>query len=126
MGFTVDGLPFGLQIVGRAGEDALVLRVGDAYQRRTDWHRRVAPVVAGGAAADRVTGLHPEDVGGGQGDPHAVETVARLLAIAGLPASEPEVLALTAGYPTVREAADALGAVATRPEDEPLAVLRLV
>jgi aspartyl-tRNA(Asn)/glutamyl-tRNA(Gln) amidotransferase subunit A len=126
MGFTSDGLPFGLQIVGRAGEDALVLRVGDAYQRRTDWHRRVAPVTGGGEVVDHIAGLHPDDATSETADPHSVDTVARLLAIAGLPASEAEVLALAAGYPTVREAADSLGAVATEPEDEPLAVLRLV
>jgi aspartyl-tRNA(Asn)/glutamyl-tRNA(Gln) amidotransferase subunit A len=126
MGFTSDGLPFGLQIVGRAGDDATVLRVGDAYQRRTDWHRREAPVTVAGPEADHVAQLHPDvPTATATADPKAVETVARMLAAAGLPASEPEVLALAAGYPTVREAADALGAVATDPADEPLTVLRL-
>ena len=36
----VRGLPVGMQIVGRPFAEATVLRVGDAYQRRTDWHRR--------------------------------------------------------------------------------------
>jgi aspartyl-tRNA(Asn)/glutamyl-tRNA(Gln) amidotransferase subunit A len=39
-GFTGDGLPVGLQIVGPRHADALVLRVGQAYQAATDWHRR--------------------------------------------------------------------------------------
>jgi aspartyl-tRNA(Asn)/glutamyl-tRNA(Gln) amidotransferase subunit A len=39
-GFTVGGLPIGLQIVGRPFDEATVLRVVDAYQRRTDWHTR--------------------------------------------------------------------------------------
>ena len=39
-GFSASGLPVGLQIVGRPFEDATVLRVGDAYERATDWHRR--------------------------------------------------------------------------------------
>ena len=43
MGFTDAGLPLGLQIVGRHWDEATVLRVGDAYQRDTDWHLRVAP-----------------------------------------------------------------------------------
>jgi aspartyl-tRNA(Asn)/glutamyl-tRNA(Gln) amidotransferase subunit A len=30
----------GLQIVGRAFDEATVLRVADAYQRATDWHAR--------------------------------------------------------------------------------------
>jgi aspartyl-tRNA(Asn)/glutamyl-tRNA(Gln) amidotransferase subunit A len=39
-GFTTAGLPIGLQIVGARHADALVLRVGQAYQSATDWHRR--------------------------------------------------------------------------------------
>lgn len=39
-GFTDAGLPIGLQVVGPRHADALVLRVGHAYQSRTDWHRR--------------------------------------------------------------------------------------
>jgi aspartyl-tRNA(Asn)/glutamyl-tRNA(Gln) amidotransferase subunit A len=34
----VDGLPVGLQLVGRPHDDATVLRAGDAFQRRTSWH----------------------------------------------------------------------------------------
>jgi aspartyl-tRNA(Asn)/glutamyl-tRNA(Gln) amidotransferase subunit A len=40
-GFTRSGLPVGLQIVGARHADAGVLRVGQAYQDRTDWHTRV-------------------------------------------------------------------------------------
>jgi aspartyl-tRNA(Asn)/glutamyl-tRNA(Gln) amidotransferase subunit A len=43
-GFTTDGLPIGLQIVGRPFDEATVLRVADAYQRLTDWHTRRAPL----------------------------------------------------------------------------------
>jgi aspartyl-tRNA(Asn)/glutamyl-tRNA(Gln) amidotransferase subunit A len=39
-GLSRDGLPIGLQIVGRPFDDATVLRVGHAYQQLTDWHRR--------------------------------------------------------------------------------------
>jgi Asp-tRNA(Asn)/Glu-tRNA(Gln) amidotransferase A subunit family amidase len=38
-GFSAEGLPIGLQIVGRHGEDRLVLQAGKAYQARTGWHR---------------------------------------------------------------------------------------
>jgi aspartyl-tRNA(Asn)/glutamyl-tRNA(Gln) amidotransferase subunit A len=39
-GFSKDGLPIGLQIVGPAWGEAAVLSVGWAYQRATDWHTR--------------------------------------------------------------------------------------
>ncbi len=39
-GFSSAGLPIGMQIVGKAFDEGTVLRVGDAYQQLTDWHRR--------------------------------------------------------------------------------------
>ena len=39
-GFSAEGLPIGLQIVGKPFDEATVLRVGDAYQQLTDWHAR--------------------------------------------------------------------------------------
>lgn len=39
-GFSRDGLPIGLQIVGRRFAEPQVLAVAQAYQRATDWHRR--------------------------------------------------------------------------------------
>ncbi|MCW0213659.1 MAG: amidase [Pseudonocardia sp.] len=46
MGFTTDGLPLGLQIVGRPFEEAAVFAAGHAYQQRTDWHLRAPALVA--------------------------------------------------------------------------------
>ena len=43
-GFTAEGLPLGLQIVGRPFDEATVLRAADAYQRVTDWHTRRPPL----------------------------------------------------------------------------------
>jgi aspartyl-tRNA(Asn)/glutamyl-tRNA(Gln) amidotransferase subunit A len=37
------GLPVGVQLLGRALDEATLLRVADAYQRRTDWHTRMPP-----------------------------------------------------------------------------------
>ncbi len=42
-GFTSAGLPIGMQLVGRAFDEATVLRAADAYQRATDWHTRRPP-----------------------------------------------------------------------------------
>ena len=39
-GFTRAGLPVSIQIVGRMGDDATVLRVARAYERATDWHKK--------------------------------------------------------------------------------------
>jgi aspartyl-tRNA(Asn)/glutamyl-tRNA(Gln) amidotransferase subunit A len=39
-GFSRDGLPVSIQIVGRRFDDATVLRIARAYERATDWHRR--------------------------------------------------------------------------------------
>jgi len=35
-----EGLPIGLQLLGRPLDEATLLRTADAYQRRTDWHAR--------------------------------------------------------------------------------------
>jgi aspartyl-tRNA(Asn)/glutamyl-tRNA(Gln) amidotransferase subunit A len=45
MGFTESGLPLSLQIAGRPFDEPALLKVGDAYQSVTDWHRRVPPIV---------------------------------------------------------------------------------
>jgi aspartyl-tRNA(Asn)/glutamyl-tRNA(Gln) amidotransferase subunit A len=43
-GFSASGLPIGLQVVGRRFADAIVLRVGHAYEQATDWHHRRPPL----------------------------------------------------------------------------------
>jgi aspartyl-tRNA(Asn)/glutamyl-tRNA(Gln) amidotransferase subunit A len=40
-GFDKHALPAGLQLIGPAHDEQVLLRVGDAYQRQTDWHARV-------------------------------------------------------------------------------------
>jgi aspartyl-tRNA(Asn)/glutamyl-tRNA(Gln) amidotransferase subunit A len=39
-GFTVGGLPIGLQILGRPFEEAAVLRAAYAYEQASEWHLR--------------------------------------------------------------------------------------
>ncbi len=41
MGFTGDGLPLSLQVAAAPFQDAMALRIGDAYQQLTEWHLRV-------------------------------------------------------------------------------------
>lgn len=40
-GFDASGVPIGLQLVGRPFDEALLYRIGHAYQRATDHHRKV-------------------------------------------------------------------------------------
>jgi aspartyl-tRNA(Asn)/glutamyl-tRNA(Gln) amidotransferase subunit A len=39
-GFSDDGMPVGLQLIGSAFDEAMLFRIGHAYQQRTDWHVR--------------------------------------------------------------------------------------
>jgi len=39
-GFSAEGLPIGVQVTGAAFADATLVRIGRAFQRVTDWHRR--------------------------------------------------------------------------------------
>ena len=43
-GFAREGVPVGIQIIGRAFEERTVLRIGRAYESATDWWRREPPL----------------------------------------------------------------------------------
>ena len=40
-GFTKSGVPVGMQLIGRSFDEAMLLRIGAAFQRATDFHARV-------------------------------------------------------------------------------------
>jgi aspartyl-tRNA(Asn)/glutamyl-tRNA(Gln) amidotransferase subunit A len=46
-GFSKDGLPIGLQLVGAPFHEPVVLSIAYAYQQSTDWHQRKPPLVRG-------------------------------------------------------------------------------
>jgi aspartyl-tRNA(Asn)/glutamyl-tRNA(Gln) amidotransferase subunit A len=52
-GFS-EGLPIGMQVLGRHFDEATILRVAHAYQQVTDWHRRSPQL--------NRHGLHPADL----------------------------------------------------------------
>jgi aspartyl-tRNA(Asn)/glutamyl-tRNA(Gln) amidotransferase subunit A len=45
-GFSSNGLPVGVQLLGRARTDATLLRAGKAFQQVTQWHRRAPPLAS--------------------------------------------------------------------------------
>lgn len=40
VGFDPDGMPVGMQIIGRPFDEGMLFRIGHAYQGETDWHTR--------------------------------------------------------------------------------------
>ncbi|HKW90443.1 MAG TPA: amidase, partial [Methylomirabilota bacterium] len=53
-GFGRNGLPLGMQILGRPFGEPTILRIGHAYERATEWHTR-RPTLVPGATAPAVT-----------------------------------------------------------------------
>ncbi|HYC00690.1 MAG TPA: Asp-tRNA(Asn)/Glu-tRNA(Gln) amidotransferase subunit GatA [Candidatus Limnocylindrales bacterium] len=43
-GFDSDGMPVGMQLIGRPLDEATLLRIAAAYEGATDWHRRMPQV----------------------------------------------------------------------------------
>ncbi len=69
-GFGRNGLPLGMQLVGRPFGESTILRVGHAYERATEWHARRPQLVRGATAPD----VTPQPVLSGPGDHVEAET----------------------------------------------------
>jgi aspartyl-tRNA(Asn)/glutamyl-tRNA(Gln) amidotransferase subunit A len=74
-GFSSDGLPLGMQVIGRPFDEATVLRVGHAYEQATTWCKQ-HPQLAPGAPQPPVSGE------GNQPDPANSDAATREVAIA--------------------------------------------
>lgn len=77
IGFTAEGLPTSMQIVGRPFEEAAVLGVGHAYQQLTDWHLRVPPLAAEHEAMCTVPESHRASGGAATDAPESSSTLDR-------------------------------------------------
>ena len=104
-GFTTGGLPIGMQIIGRAFDEATVLGVGHGYQQITDWHDRRTPAANGSPTLDDVRDVIPD---ARTPDPAAVRAVEALLTTARLPMDDDDQQRLARVYPGIRAVADRL------------------
>ena len=50
VGFSDAGLPMGMQIIGRSGDDAGVLAIGQAFHQATEWPQRRPPLALAGVS----------------------------------------------------------------------------
>ncbi|MDE0624401.1 MAG: amidase [Bryobacterales bacterium] len=55
-GFHSDGLPIGIQIVGKAFDERRVLEIGHAYETATEWHLRIPPIARSPVPSDTAPG----------------------------------------------------------------------
>ncbi len=49
-GLSNDGLPIGLQLIGRPFAEEQILKVGHAFEQATEWHTMKADIQGGGDA----------------------------------------------------------------------------
>lgn len=45
VGFSPEGLPMGMQLIGRRGADLRVLQIGEAYHQATNWPQKMPPAL---------------------------------------------------------------------------------
>jgi aspartyl-tRNA(Asn)/glutamyl-tRNA(Gln) amidotransferase subunit A len=98
MGFTKDGLPLSLQIVGRPFDEATVLRTAHAYEQATAWRQR-RPMLDPNASLS--TAPPPMPVPEPVSDPDVRDMVLSACRRAGLALSEDQIAMICAAAPYV-------------------------
>ena len=106
IGFTDDGLPLSMQVVGRPFADAMVLRVAKAYEDATPWKRRRPPLQAGASPLPTPPVPAPAKAEIGQ---TRRDEIAAICKRAGLTVPEPHFEQLCATAPYVEEMVGHLG-----------------
>ncbi|MCM8756553.1 MAG: amidase family protein, partial [Candidatus Omnitrophica bacterium] len=43
-GFSLQGLPIGAQLIGRAFDEETLIKLGSAFEKETDYHQRIPPI----------------------------------------------------------------------------------
>jgi aspartyl-tRNA(Asn)/glutamyl-tRNA(Gln) amidotransferase subunit A len=108
MGFSDRGLPLSLQLVAKPLNETLLVRLGVAFQRLTDWHQR-EPAFAGPDSGPLWGAGPAEPADPPRIDPQDRESSAALLRLAGIdPGADGS--AMAAAYRTHRDDAKALRA----------------
>lgn len=102
-GFTADGMPLSLQIVGRPMEETTVLRVAHAFQRLTDFHRHRPPL-----RTESIGSMMPSYPPAVVPDGEEAARVDALLRASALEPAEDDRAAIVAGYAALRSSADGL------------------
>jgi aspartyl-tRNA(Asn)/glutamyl-tRNA(Gln) amidotransferase subunit A len=97
IGFTGDGLPLSMQVVGRPFADAMVLRVAKAYEDATPWRRRRPMLEAGAAPLPAPPVPEPEKAAIGQLRRDAIALICKRRGLT-VPAKHFEQLCATAPY----------------------------
>lgn len=97
-GFSGEGLPLGMQVVGRPFDEAGVLRVARAYERETPWRERRPQLI--GPVPDASPVVPP--VPGDDADPSLLDRCRALAKQAGLELDEEQLAGLCAAWPHVR------------------------
>ena len=105
-GFDADGLPLGMQIVGRPFDEATVLRTAHAYEAATPWRDRRPALVEGTPPVP--VGPAPEQPAGEGVDRSMRDFVDAMLARAGLSPSDAVRDAACAAAPAVLDAMGSL------------------
>jgi aspartyl-tRNA(Asn)/glutamyl-tRNA(Gln) amidotransferase subunit A len=103
IGFSSNGLPFSMQVVGRPFDDATVLRVADAYERATPWRTkrpRLDPDASFSTAPPPVPDPEPAEIDAATGERVAIACRAAGLTLSGRQlemacAGAPYVIAMT-------------------------------